>query len=348
MAQIPSFFGVNIGKNKIKVAQAKLSGNKANLEAISAVDSSVSLVSDESEKGIEELGKAIIECAKQAKVTTKNCIIAVPELLVFSRLLTLPKVNDIEIEDSIHWALKPLIPVPIEQVNISYLEIDKSRINNNDMVNWYTVAAPKNLIERYQKVCEKSGLNLLAIETEALAMTRLVYFNNQISPSQNILIVDIGAENTNLILARNSSVTFTQSISTGSNNMTKVIASDFGIDEIQAEKYKIAYGLELTEAEGKIAKALDPIMQIVVGEIVRTLGYLKEKIGGVPVSTIYLTGGGSGLRGIESYLSQKVGVNTVAGDPIKNFSISKGIETDVGSNHGREFNVVLGLSIKQY
>lgn len=346
---LPPFFGINTGRDSIKIAQIKRNdNNKAKIEAIGSVPSSISLVSDESEDGLKQLAEEINKCAKVAGVTTKNCVMSIPELSVFSRLLTLPKVSDEELEESIHYALKPLIPVPIENVNISFLQVDETKTTNGDMINWYTVAAPKNLIEKNVKICELAGLNLLAIETESLGIVRMVDFCHDIPDGKSIMIIDMGAENTNMILARNSVVIFSQTISTGSNSMTKVIASDFGIDELQAERYKVSYGLDFTAGDGKIAKSIEPIVQVILGEASRTLAYLREKIGGESVSAIFLTGGGSGLKGLDVYIKEKLNVDTMIVNPLNNMQIDSKLMSKLQTNSGREFNVAIGLALKDY
>lgn len=350
MAQdLPPFFGLNIGKDKIKIAEVDLvNDNRGKLKAIGGVPSSVSLVSNESEEGATELANEIAKCTKFAGVSTRNCVVAISELSVFSRLLTLPKVADDEIEESIHYALKPLIPVPIDTVNVTFMMVDEVKNPSGDMVNWYAVAAPKPLVERYTKIIEKAGLTLLAIETESLSITRMVFFTHKIPVGKNVMIIDIGAETTNMIIARNSAVIFSQSISTGSNSMTKIIASDFGIDEDQAEKYKVAYGLDFTAGDGKIAKSIEPIVQIILGETSRTLTYLRERIVGEGITSIYLTGGGAGLKGLDAYIKEKLAIDTIITNTLNDIEVDQKLLERVKNSGGKEFNVAIGLALKTY
>ena len=349
MANLPPFFGLNIGRDKIKLAQIKFnSPDQAKLEALGSVGSSVSLVANESEEGATELANVISNCVKSSGVTTKNCVIAISELAVFSRLLTLPKVSEDEVEESIHYAIKPLIPVPIDDVNISFLKVSEAKTDNGEMVNWYTVAAPKIIIDRYTKIIEKAGLHLLAIETEPLSIVRSVFFSNRIPEGKNVMIIDIGAESTNMIIAMNSAVVFSQTINTGSNSMTKVIASDFGIDEAEAEKYKIAYGLDFSAGDGKIAKSIQPIVQMITDESSRTLTYLRERIGGDSISSIYLTGGGSSLKGLDSFMKEKLSLDIIPTDTLMNIDIDPKLAQQLGTSGGRQFNVAVGLALKTY
>jgi type IV pilus assembly protein PilM len=347
MANIPEYFGIDLGDHTIKFVQLRLQNSqKAKLVAYHSIPTSVGVLYNDSEKGIETLATEIKKGYLSSKIKTRNCIISLPEVSIFSRLLTLPKVNEeVERSESIHWALKPLIPVSIEEVNISYLEIDTVKNEGVEMVNWYAVAAPKKLIEKFQAVISKAGLNLLAVETEALATTRAVQFNHNFQ-NKNVMILDLGAESTNIILARNGVVLFSQTISTGSNALTKVISSDFGIDMAQAEKYKVAYGVDPNQAEGKIAKSVEPVIQLVLGEVSRTLAYFKEKIGGSSIQTIYLTGGGAPLPYFSNYIAEKLSIETVVASALNNIEVDKSLKNTITPQNANGLIVGMGLGLK--
>lgn len=343
---VPDFFGINLGHYSIKIFEVKPTGNKARLVSMGSTPTNNANLDADSEQGIELMANEIAKAAKASGVKTNNCVLSVPETAVFSRLLTLPKVKDEEIEQTIHWALKPLVPIPLEDVNVSYLQIDEKVLEGNTFVNWYVVAAPKQLITKYVQVMEKAKLNLLAVETEALALTRMIQYNYAADIKKDVMILDLGAESTNVVLARNGVVIFSQSISTGSNALTKVIAADFGLDMVQAEKYKLSFGMDFSQGEGKIAKSMEPILQILLGEINRTLAYYKEKIGGENISSIFLTGGGSNLIKFDEYLTQKLGTQALVADPIKNVDMDNKKREELAHTNIRSFNVAIGLALK--
>lgn len=347
MANLPDFFGLNLGHFSIKLAEAKrISETKVRIDTLNSTPTVVGMLENDSPEGINTLAAEIKKAVINSGIRTKNVVMSVPEVGVFSRLITLPKVNNNEVSEAIQWALKPLVPVSLEEVNISYLEIDERTVDGNTFSNWYVVAAPKNVILRYQQVMEKAGFTLLAVETEALAISRMVAFNYPADIKKDLMLLDLGAESTNVILTRNGVVMFSQTISTGSNAITKVISTDFGIDMIQAEKYKITYGIDFQSGDGKIAKSIEPIIQIFLGEIQRTLVYYKEKIGGVQLSGIFLTGGGADLPKIDIYLSEKMKLPVIVANPLVNMEVSRQVGNNLKNLHLKSFNVALGLCLK--
>lgn len=346
MSKIPDFFALNLGQQSIKVAQVKEIGGQYNLVNIYSHPTAQGLLANESESGSQNLAKEISNIIKITNLETKNCIISVPEVSVFSRLLSLPVIQEAEVNNAIHYALKPLVPVPLDNLNISFVDIDKRKSGNSEIVDWYVVAAPKQLIDRMQLISDLAGLNLLAVETEALAIARTIHFNYKIEQGLDVMILDIGAESTNLILSRNGVVIFSQNIGVGSNSLTKVIAADFGLDNIQAERYKRSYGLDPTQGEGKILKSVDPLMQIILSEINRTLIYYKDKIGGNGISSLYLTGGGSSMPGIGQYLNSKLKIKTELSNPLTNLVVDPKLNEGIKNLSINSFNVAIGLALK--
>lgn len=341
---IPEFFGLDLGHNSIKLAQLKRNGDKAQLVDIGSTPTLGGILDNNSEAGLSALSNELSKAHKASGINSKNCVVSVPEVSVFSRLLTLPIVKDEEVSESIHWALKPLIPVPLENVNVSFLQIDEKKVEDKSVANWYVVAAPKSLIDNLKIVMDKASLNLLAVETEALAIARMVAFSN--SAIKDLMVLDFGAESSNIILVRNGVVVFSQSISTGSNALTKVIAADFGIDNVQAEKYKTSFGLDFSNGDGKIARSLEPIMKILVSEISRTYTYFKERVGGSEIKNLFLTGGGSLLPKLDEYLTKEVGIPTAIVNPLQNISLSGNVKKEVDQVNIHSYSVAIGLGLK--
>ncbi|MCA9381295.1 type IV pilus assembly protein PilM, partial [Candidatus Dojkabacteria bacterium] len=343
MAKIPEFLALDVGNSAVKVAIAKTNDKGYVLESLNSVPIVASLLDNQSNKGLEMLADKIMECVKGANVNTKNTVMSLSERVIFSRLITLPAMPDNELEEAVHWAIKPLVPVPIETLNVSYERIDAVKKNGKEFVNWYAVAAPKDLIQKYQIVANKSKLNLLAIETEALALSRLLYKNYSVN--EDAFIVDIGADNTNLIIERKGVVVFSQTVGTGSTDFTKVIASDYGLDEGKADQYKVTYGIDFAQGEGKIAKSVQPVVDIIVSEISRTITYYSSKIGGQRIKQVYITGGGSNLLKLNEYMQQKLGLEILTLNPLNEIQLSNKLKNKYNPQNISSYNVAIGLSL---
>lgn len=343
--RLPEFFGLDIGNHSIKVAQLSRNGeSQATLNHIGAVKTEFGLLENASDQGIKQVAEAVKRAKEAAGIRTNNCVAAIPESPVFSRLITIPKVDESKLEESVHWELKPLIPVPLDEVDIAFLEIGEKQQEGDTLIDVYAVAAPKTLTERYKKMAEYAGLELLALETESLANTRAVIFNYE--TERDIMIFDFGAQGTDLIVSRDGVPVFAQSISTGSDALTRTIAADYGLDINEAEKYKRAFGLHRDEGEGKIAKSIEPIMQIIVNEMSRILTYFRQKIGDTSATKIYMCGEAAKLPGIGEFFQEHIGLGTMMADPVQKIKIANSARKEIDQLSSIGFSVSIGLGLK--
>ncbi len=339
------FFSVDLGSDTIKIARARQDGDDISIEDLAMVKSSLELLTNESVEGTKQLADTIKDVYKRANLKTRNCVASLTENVIFSRMLTLPKVEDSQVPEAVHWALKPVVPTPLDNVNISFLEINEVQIDGKPFVNWYAVAAPKELINRLVNIFESAGLNLLAVETETLAISRMVAYNYG-SINSDLMILDIGADDSNVILARNGVTMFSQSVSTGSSAFDKMLSADFGMDMAQAEQLKRNYSMQSEENKAKIAKSLDPILQALISEVSRTIVYYKEKLGSTPLNKLYLTGGGSKLTLLPLYFNQKLGIEVEIVNPLMKLKASDRVRKISDKINLSSFNVAIGLALK--
>lgn len=345
MAKIPKFTGIDIGNNSVKICQSTKKGNSFELKAAYASPVNASMLLDESSEGIKNTAETVKSVFKASGSKYRDAVVSVPESSVFSRLLSIPVIeNDNELDEAIPWALKSLIPIPLEDVSISFIKINEYQKDNQTIEDWYTVAAPLALVEKYQRIAELSGLKLIAIETEVLAAARAVH--NSFAENTDVLIVDIGFDNTNLILSKKTGPIFSQTFGTASETFTKAIETDYGIDSNQAEQYKISFGLDFQKGEGRIANSLKPIADVLIEEINRTLNYYSTKLKGNSLQKIYLTGGGSSLQGLATYIQNSIKIDTEVSYLFSNFQKNSLVNTISSNIDFPKFAVGIGLSLK--
>lgn len=344
--ELPEFFGLDLGDHSVKIAQVKRKGNGADLQKVGAVALPFGIFENESEDGINQIADTLKKLRQESKITTPNCVAAIPEAPIFSRLLTIPRVDEDKLQETVHWELKPLIPVSLDEVDIAFLEVGQSNQSGQEMVDIYAVASPKNIVEKYKNVLSRAGYNLIALETESLSNARNIAFNY--ANEGNAMIVDFGSNSTDVILSRDGVPIFTQTIGTGSDALTKAIASDYGIAENQAEEYKKAYGILFDQGEGKIAKSIEPIMQIIVGEMKRILTYLQQRLTSSQSTSMYILGEGANLPGLPQYLGQQLSLEVILVDPATKLSVSREAKDKLEQLNASGFSVAIGLGLKEY
>lgn len=110
-------------------------------------------------------------------------------------------------------------------------------------LNARVILADKEYVKQLSAVYKKAGIEIDGIVPTILAQRNLVLDTNELN--DNVIILDVGAENTNLGAFEGNNFIYTNTIPVGGNNITNDISYILNIDEDEAEKLKKQYGLAL-------------------------------------------------------------------------------------------------------
>ncbi len=341
---LPKFFGIDVGKNTVKVAYLELGAKLPKLKKLfSFATGSGSLTSEDAAQRAD-LSVRIKDAVAGVKLDTRKCVVALPEPVVFNRLLTFPALADEALNEAIHWNAKQFIPIPIDDVQMDWIKVADLEVEGRKMMQLLLVAAPKKLINNSISILKDAEIEAIAIETEAIATARVIA--NAYPNVGSVLVLDIGSSGTDLSVVDNNNLIFSQSFGTGSESMTRAIASSFSLDGVQAEQYKIKFGLLKDQAEGKIFLSLDPVMQLIVAEVNKTINFFKNKYSQATPKKILLLGEGSNIPGIAEYLQTALGMGTEVANLRNNIQIDSAMEAELPQGNLGGFAVAIGLALK--
>lgn len=270
--------------------------------------------------------------------------------------ISLPMMSPEEIAKSIEFQAKQHIPVPLEEVSLSWQIIDEpeekkssEKENKDDIiakektakVNKIKVllaAAPKSIVERYQIISKNLKLRLKGLEIETFSLARSCVKDNDA-----YLIIDIGAKNTNMTVVENTFLHLNRNLDLGGENFTAAIARGLNIEWERAEKLKNEQGLVANRGEEELTAVLYPLIDKIITEIDRVIStyQLKENR---DIREIIISGGSSRLNGIKEYLESKTGYQVKAANPWKKLIYPKNLEQSL-SKIGPSFAIAVGLAL---
>ena len=189
---------------------------------------------------------------------------------------------------------------------------------------------PSVLVDNYQTVLANGGMVSRRNVISSLAATELIcsYPN---MPSSFIL-VDIGSNVTTVSFVGNGALYGSTFFEWGGDNITERIIEKFNINEADAEKYKIMYGIDYREMNFKapicttddgtghdVHHYNDELNAIIKGELDIFVEQLNEAINDIVAQhdksyrsfPMMLVGGGAELNGLVQYITPKVMSETV-------------------------------------
>ena len=334
--------GIDIGSKTIKIVELSPFGKTMKLKAsgIAAHKGNTPDAAKE-DKEMEKVVEAIKKLYKEARISSKNVAIALPESQVYTRTIKFPLMTDAEISSAVKWEAEQYIPIPVNEAIIQHQIIQKREDTSPAQVTVLLVAAPKALVDKYARAVEMAGLNLSVVETELLALVR------SLAPDDTtVLIVNFGARSADIAVAKNSQLMFSRSIPTAGDALTRAVSQSLGIDPAQAEEYKRTYGMTSSQLEGKVRGALEPVFKLVADEIRKaTHFYISEERGDAPKSAI-LAGGTAGLPETASSLTKMLGIEVVVGNPFSKVSVDPEAVKSL-SGYSPLYSVAVGLAMRE-
>ncbi len=149
--------------------------------------------------------------------------------------------KDIELPDD-----KTIIDIVPEQFMLEDGKIVNDPIgclSSNFTVNAEIILADKDYVKQLHQIFKKVDLEIDGIIPVTLAERNLVLDSNELN--DNIMLLDIGAGNTEIGVFDGSKFSYTNTIPLGGNNITNDIAVVLDISVEEAEKLKRQYGLAL-------------------------------------------------------------------------------------------------------
>jgi len=187
-----------------------------------------------------------------------------------------------------------------------------------DHLNILINAAPKTIVDTYLETLRLAGVEPVSFEIESVAIARSL-IKDEWSPNP-VLIIDLGSSRTSFIIFSDNNVHLTSSIAVSNQQMIDDIVRKLDIEQEEAQSLKFKIGLDKKKEQGEVFNALLPSLVKLVNQIKDYIAFYKEnaeKTTGLQedIYKIILCGGGANLKGLPQYLSGRLKIPVVLGNP---------------------------------
>lgn len=352
-------FGLDINDLSLKIVKLRKKHNVFNLVSFNEEKIPQGIIEDgiiKDEAALARIIKFACHNVKGKKLSAKYVVVSLPEKKSFLQVIQLPKMSEEELKLAVPLQAENYIPMPIDDVYLDFQAIAPVKDYLN-YVEVLIVATPKKIVDSYVLCLKKAGLVPLALESESGAIARALIEKE--TSSSPIFLIDFGRNNTNFAVFSGNSIRFTSSIPISSESLTQAISESFKIDFHDAEKLKIEYGLKDGKTNikaARVAKVISPILSDLSSQIKKYLNFYKEHssfeylLPGGKTEKILLCGGGSELKDLPEFLSEKLDIPVEIGDPLINFSAKgkTGSHKNIIKKDLISFTTAIGLALRQH
>ncbi len=151
------------------------------------------------------------------------------------------QVKDIEIPEG--KTLIDIVPDKITLENGTVVSDPVGNLSSSFTISAQVILANRDYVRQLNSIFKKAGLEIDGIVPITLAERNLILDKNELH--DNVMLLDIGAGNTDIGVFEGSTFIYTNSLPLGGDNITNDIALVLNITEEEADKLKRQYGLAL-------------------------------------------------------------------------------------------------------
>lgn len=338
-----SFLGIDIGTFGVKIVELKKEGAKAKLFSYGFSENKDIEGRDNKKNDPKYIAGIINKVLKEAGMTSRNAVAALPAFSVFSSVISLSNATGKDLKAAVRWEAKKVIPLPLDEMILDWKEIKEDGEKKDEgNIKVFLTGAPRSLVKRYIDIFKFAKINLLSLETETFSLVRSLVGNDK----STVMIVEVGANTTDIAIVDKSIPILSRSIDVGGFTITKAISSSLNIGIERAEQFKYDLGISSAEsATSAIPKTIIEAISPIVNEIKYTLNLFENK-GKRPVEKIIFSGGSAMLMDFASYLSKILDKQVIVGDPWARVSCPTELKPTL-DEIGPRMSVAVGLAMRE-
>jgi type IV pilus assembly protein PilM len=342
LSGVGDFFGLDIGTTALRLVQLRGTGPIKALARYGLMPIDSKLAYSDARADQQKLAQIIKDFISQSGVSTRNVAVGLPSNRVFTTVVDIDRLAPNELAKTIQYQADALIPTPLAESKIDWALLGDSP-KERTKVEILLSSVSNDFIEKRLDLLESIGLNVVAFEPDSMAMSRAIIPIDQMTAQ---MVLDIGSKATDLVISMNGGARLTRAIPTGTESIVRSAVQNLNIDEKQAEQFVFKFGLSKDKLEGQIYNAVIGTVDVLVGEIEKSIKFFQTRYTGVKLERIVVTGGASTLPEFPLYIANKFGISVEIGNAWRNvaFPPEKQNELLSVSSH---FAVAAGLAERQ-
>lgn len=327
-----NLIGLDIGSKLTKIVQLR---EKSGVKFLT----NAQLVNSPNDLNLEDLSLMkdfLTKLATDYNLKNKSIAYAFNISECIARYLTIPMVDQSEIEQAIMWEAEQYIPFKLDKVNVNYQILNVDQKNKNIKV--LIVAAKKEKIEFLQEVFNKAKLKLECIDVDIFS-TINTYLENTPEKNKLVFILNIGAKSTKLALLDGIEPIFFSYIDFSLDPVVIDIANKLSISEQESTALLLS-----KEKDAHLISIIESNLINLQNELSNVLNFNFSLIADKHIDNFVLAGGACSIDEIASYLATVFNVGVAKLNPFETLTVE---DTKFDMSNKYLFDVALGLALRK-
>lgn len=312
-----TYVGLDVGSKTVKAVELRRLREGFRIARLAAVPMPAGGLVEGAVADPGKVGEAVRAALQQAGIRHRRVVTALGSKAVVVREIQLPEMPEEELDRAVRFEAERYLPVAGEDLRVDYQVLDRA----HGQVSVLFAAARREVVDNFVQALEGAGITPEVLEVTTFALARLFRTQAQGGP---IMVVDIGAEATDLLVLQGDRLRLSRTIPTGGNVLTRAIAAVLELEPTAAEvvkEEKAVAPVGRTPPEdptaARVADAISPVLGDLVTEMRRSMEFFLSRAGGQELQKVMVTGGTSRMPNLAAFLADELGVPVEVGDAFR-------------------------------
>ena len=338
--------GLDIGSHSLKLVELKQKGKTYELVNFGIQPLPPEAIVEGAIMDSSAVAEAIDSLFVNNNVKKTDVATSVSGGSVIVKKISLPAMSEDELAESIRWEAEQYIPFPIDEVNLDHKTL-RGSTDEGGMMDIILVAVKKDMIGFYANVITQAGKRPMVVDVDAFAIQNAFELNykNDVSPSEVIALINIGASTINMNIIHGDISLFTRDISTGGNLYTETIQRELNLSRDHAENLKKGVAVEGIDPAAALS-IIQGVTEDIAVDVQRTFDFFKATSTEERIDRIFLSGGSSKISGILQYFQNKFNAPAETVNPFRSVKIAN-LDSDFIHDIAPTATVGVGLALRR-
>ena len=340
-----SVWAIDIGNNSLKALRLRNAGGVVEVIGFDNIQHGKVLTGSgiKPAERDELIALSLRQFVKQNDLGKDDIVISVPSQNSFARFVKLPPVEPKRIPEIVKFEAAQQIPFDINDVQWDWQLMTET---GSPETKVGIFAVKSDVVSSVLEHFARENVTVSYVQMAPMALYNYALYDYSDlgkSDNQATVILDIGAENSDLVVCTQSTV-WQRSVPMGGNAFTRAIADAFKLNFEKAEKLKRT--APMSKYARQVFQAMKPVFTDLASEIQRSLGFYNSSNPNTKLSKIIALGGGTKMRGLLKYLRQTLQIPVEMPDSFKRLTISSAVSAAKFHESVCDFGIVYGLALQ--
>lgn len=310
---------IDIGKKNIKLVNGRVAGPKIEIYNFDVFKTPDNSIQDGKIIDLAAIINSIRISLKNNKINSKNLKLLISGTSILTRDISIPKVQENEIEGILEFEAQQYFPVSLENYVLDYKIMEELKSAEGEFYRLLLVASPLTQVNEYMQIPKLLKMDINSIDISANCIFKYMVhsqkLNNNDLAMNEYAVIDFGSNTTGICIFSKGTLMFNRVLLKGSKEIDETISMNMNIDYDMSENLKCNKLILLTNEEDEIEQDLKQLNDVVSPAIIsladdinRFLDFYKSRNYGNRVSKIFISGGGSKIKGLDKFLSNYINV----------------------------------------